>query len=450
MRFGTDGIRGVANVDLTPEVALAVGRAAARVLGLGEPWVLGRDTRRSGPMLEAAVLAGLTAEGADAVPLGVVPTPAVAHAARRLGAPGVVISASHNPFADNGVKLFAPGGRKLADDEETAVEDALAELLAGASSPRAEREGAPGLGVGAVLPGAEELVDGYVADVAAALDGRDLAGLRVVVDCGNGAASETGPRILRRLGADVVVLHAAPDGANINAGCGSTDPTDLRVAVVEHGAAVGLAFDGDADRVIAVDEAGALVDGDQMLAIFAVDLARRGQLPGNAIATTVMANLGLRRALAASGIGLVETPVGDRHVWAAMAADGLAVGGEQSGHLIFAAHADSGDGALTGVLLLDALRRAGTPLSELAGIVTRFPQVLRNVRVADRSGLDAAGGFWAEVRAVEADLGDSGRVLVRPSGTEPVVRVMVEAASDDAAAACADRLAAALATALGP
>jgi len=443
VRFGTDGIRGVANVDLTPEIALAVGRSAARVLG--DRFVVGRDPRRSGPMLEAALVAGLTAEGVDPVLLGVVPTPTVAFASRLLDVPGAVISASHNPFADNGIKFFAAGGRKLPDALEAAVESDLAARLDG-TTVASGREGAA---VGTAGEGTD-LIDAYVEHVVATVDGTDgLGGMEIVVDCSNGAASELGPRILRALGAVVTVINASPDGTNINAGCGSTDPAQLQAEVVARGAAAGLAFDGDADRVIAVDERGALVDGDQILAVCAIDMAARGALVGNTFAITVMSNLGLRRAMAERGLALVETPVGDRHVWAAMEEHGLALGGEQSGHVIFAEHAETGDGILTGVLLLDAVNRSGASLSELAGVVTRFPQVLLNVRVGDRAGLDGADAFWAEVRAVEAELGDAGRVLVRPSGTEPVVRVMVEAATDEQATELADRLATALAGALG-
>jgi phosphoglucosamine mutase len=448
VRFGTDGIRGVANVDLTPEVAMAAGRAAARVLGAGSsgrPFVIGRDTRRSGPMLEAALVAGLAAEGVDAMVLGVAPTPTVAFASQMLDVPGAVISASHNPFPDNGIKFFAAGGRKLPDALEDALESSLAALLDGTTIAA----GRPGTGVGITLPGGD-LLDAYVEHVTGAVAGRDLGGIEIVVDCSHGAASEIGPRILRALGAVVTVINADPDGTNINAGCGSTDPTHLQEAVVACGAAAGLAFDGDADRVIAVDERGALVDGDQILAVCAIDFAARGVLTGDALAVTVMSNLGLRRALAEREISLVETPVGDRHVWAAMEQHGLVLGGEQSGHVIFAEHANTGDGILTGVVLLDVARRAGAPLSELAGVVTRFPQVLLNVRVGDRGGLESAEGFWAEVRAVEAELGAAGRVLVRPSGTEPVVRVMVEAPTDERADALAERLATALERALGP
>ncbi len=453
MRFGTDGIRGVANVDLTPEIAMALGRAAARVLGgassviasPASPFVIGRDTRRSGPMLEAALVAGLAAEGVDVMLLGVVPTPSVAFVCQMLDVPGAVISASHNPFADNGIKFFTAGGRKLSGAFEDALESELAALVDGTTIPA----GRSGSGVGTAKSGGD-MVDAYVEHVVGALAGRDVGGIEVVVDAGHGAASEIGPRILRALGAVVTVINAEPDGTNINAGCGSTDPTQLQEAVVARGAAAGLAFDGDADRVIAVDELGALVDGDQILAVCAIDFAARGVLASRALAVTVMSNLGLRRALAEHEISLIETPVGDRNVWSAMEQHGLVLGGEQSGHVIFAEHANTGDGILTGVMLLDVARRAGVPLSELAGVVTRLPQVLVNVRVHDRSGLSSAEGFWTEVRAVEAELGDTGRVLVRPSGTEPVVRVMIEAPTDERADALAERLTIALRRALGP
>lgn len=441
-RFGTDGIRGVAGVDLTPELVLALGRAAARVLGTAAPFLVARDTRRSGPMLEAAVTAGICAEGGHVESYSVLPTPGLANACRVHGAPGVMISASHNPFADNGVKLFAPGGRKLGDDTEAAVAEALAATLSDGGSARAGLE--LGDAARAPMPTA-----GYVNHLVGAVAPAALAGCSVVLDCGHGAAFRAAPEALRRLGAVVTVLNDAPDGCNINAGCGSTDPTGLAATVVELGARAGLAFDGDADRVIAVDEHGGIVDGDHMLAIAALDLKARGRLRGDAIVTTVMANLGLRHALESHGITVVETPVGDRHVIAAMEQQGLVLGGEQSGHVIFAQHSTTGDGPLTGILLLDAAARAGRPLSELAAVVTKYPQELRNVRVADRSGLDAAEGFWAEVRAAEAELGDDGRVLVRPSGTEPVVRVMVEAPSPERAGSLVEHLAATLTATLG-
>jgi phosphoglucosamine mutase len=438
LRFGTDGIRGVANRELTPELVTALGRAAVRVLGSDKPFVVGRDTRRSGPMVEAALVAGLCAEGANVVLVGVVPTPAVAHLARIRDAPAAVISASHNEYTDNGVKLFAPGGRKIPDELERQVERELTQLAAVAPAPG---PAGTGVGVASELRGA---VDEYVTHVIGALEGRRLDGLHVVVDCGNGAAFRAAPRVLRELGARVEVLHAAPDGTNINDRCGSTYPAELRETVVELGADAGLAFDGDADRVIAVDETGAIVDGDQIMLIAALDLKERGKLRGDAVVATVMSNLGLRRALAKEGVELVEVPVGDRHVSDELERRALALGGEQSGHVIFTDLATTGDGALTGVVLLDVVHATGHRLSRLAGVMDRFPQVLRNVRVGDRTLLDGDRKFWAVARDTQAELGDDGRVLVRPSGTEPVVRVMVEAATAQQAEAVADRLVAAV------
>ncbi len=443
LRFGTDGVRGVANVDLTPELTVALGRAAARALGSDRPFVVGRDTRRSGPMLEAALAAGLAAEGADVELLGVLPTPAVAYLAQTRDGPGAVISASHNPFADNGIKFFARGGRKLTDEIEERIEAELDGLLSG---PRPA--GPPGVGVGSVREIPDPLT-GYREHLEAALEGRRLEGLRVVIDCGHGAASPVAFPVLDRLGAKVEVRNAEPDGTNINHQCGATSPAGLQAEVVAAGAQVGLAFDGDADRLIAVDETGALVDGDHILAITALDLRARGRLAHDTVVATVMANLGFRRALDTHGIRMVETQVGDRYVLEAMEAEDIVLGGEQSGHVIFSDLATTGDGLLSGLVLLDVMARTGRPLSELASVVTKFPQVLRNIVVAHREGLAAATPFWAEVRAVEAELGDSGRVLVRPSGTEPVVRIMVEAGTAEAAEACTARLVAALTAALG-
>jgi phosphoglucosamine mutase len=451
LRFGTDGIRGVANRDLTPELVTALGRAAGRVLGTARPFFVGRDTRRSGPLLEAALVAGLCSEGADVERVGVLPTPAVAYLAQVFDGAGVVISASHNPYPDNGVKLFARGGRKIADEPEQRVEAELQRLADGGQSFAVQtgaEVGPEGGDVGVARDRLGAAAD-YVAHLAAALGGRRLDGQSVVVDCGHGAAYEVAPWALRVCGATVRVLHDQPDGTNINAGCGSTDPTKLRQAVLSAGAGAGLAFDGDADRVIAVDEQGNLVDGDQMLAIIALDLRERGELRGDAIVTTVMSNLGLRRALAEHGIGLVETPVGDRNVLTALEESGLSLGGEQSGHVIVADLATTGDGTLTGLLLLDAMTRHGRSLSELAAVVEPLPQVLRSVQVDDRAGLDDDGAFRAELEAVERQLGADGRVLVRPSGTEPVVRVMVEAPTAAAAETAATRLAAAVERACG-
>ncbi len=434
-RFGTDGVRGVANDELTVELTLALGRAAARVLAEpGGRVLVARDTRRSGPLLEAALAAGLAAEGVDVELVGVLPTPGLAFLGQRERVPAAMISASHNPFPDNGIKFFAPGGRKLPDAAEAEVEAVLDALRAEAPT------GNPtGRAVGTILRGSGHAA-AYVEHLVACLGGRRLDGLHVVIDCGHGAAGEVAPAALAAVGVDVEVLHVEPDGTNINAGCGSTHPEVLQAAVVERGAQAGLAFDGDADRVIGVDEKGRLVDGDQILVILGRDLLARGRLRGDRLVATVMSNLGMRRALAASGIELVETAVGDRYVLEAIEEHGLALGGEQSGHVIFSEHATTGDGILTGMLLLDAAVRAGQPLSELADLMERYPQVLHNVKVADRSKLDGAQAFWAEVRAVEAELGDEGRVLVRASGTEPLVRIMVEAASPEQAGETAERL----------
>ncbi|HEV3494882.1 MAG TPA: phosphoglucosamine mutase, partial [Actinomycetes bacterium] len=387
LRFGTDGVRGIANAELTPELVLALGRAAARVLGQGPsgslsgrsgPFLVGRDTRISGPLLQAALSAGLAGEGADVIDLGVLPTPGVAwlSAADRL--PAAMISASHNPFPDNGVKFFQAGGRKLSDETEDHLEAELDRLVA-AGGTETRRTGAD---LGRLLPG--NGVDRYMAALAASVDGRTLAGLSVVLDCGHGAASRVAPGVLRGLGAQVAVLNDAPDGVNINHGCGSTHPEDLQQEVVARGAAVGLAFDGDADRVLAVDHTGQLVDGDQIIAICALDRQAHGRLPGDTVVVTVMANLGFRQAMAANGIAMIETPVGDRYVLEEMERGGWALGGEQSGHIIFADLATTGDGVLTGLQVLDVMARTGRSLAELAGVMVRLPQVLRSVPVAAR------------------------------------------------------------------
>jgi len=442
LRFGTDGIRGVANRELTPELVTALGRAVARVLGADQPFVIGRDTRRSGPMLEAALVAGLCAEGADVLLVGVLPTPAVAQLAHERGAPAAMITASHNPFPDNGVKLFAVGGRKLTDDVERAIEHELRELASGAPFGPAGR----GVGVSAEL---RDALDQYVDRIVGVLEGRQLAGLHVVVDCGHGAAFRAAPRVLRELGVELEVLNAAPDGTNINADCGSTDPSALQRAVVEAGADVGLAFDGDADRLIAVDESGAIVDGDQLIAIAAFDLQERGLLRHNAVVVTQMSNGSLHRVLGEAGIEVVEVDVGDRNVLDALASRDLSLGGEQSGHLIYADLSTTGDGILAAVELLDVLDGTGQKLSRLAAVVTRSPQELRAVRVADKHLLDTDRAFWKAAQEAQDELGDSGRILVRPSGTEAVVRVMVEAATDEQARSVADRLVAAVERACG-
>jgi phosphoglucosamine mutase len=442
LRFGTDGVRGVANADLTPELALALGRAAVRVLG-GERYAVGRDTRRSGPLLEAALAAGLAGEGADVTVLGVVPTPEVAWWSVAENAPAAMVSASHNPFADNGIKLFSAGGRKLPDDVERRLEGELQRLLGAVVSgdAGARRLSVPtGADVGRIVPAAGDDGPhrGYAAAVAASIDGRRLDGLTAVVDCANGSASVVAPAVLRDLGVDVHVLHDQPDGTNINDRCGSTCMDGLARAVVERGADLGVAFDGDADRVLMVDAAGELVDGDQLIALCAVDRHERGTLPGDAVVVTVMTNLGFRLAMESHGIAVVETAVGDRYVLEALEERGLALGGEQSGHVIFRDLATTGDGLLTAVQALDTVVRRGRPLAEVAGVMTRLPQVLRNVRVARRDPA-VAEHLAADIAAVEDRLGALGRVLVRPSGTEPLVRVMVEAPTEvEAEAAVAD------------
>ncbi len=434
LRFGTDGVRGVANTELTVELVTALGRAAARVLGTNTAFVIGRDTRRSGPMLEAAFVAGLCAEGADVSLCGVLPTPGVSFLAAERGAPAAVISASHNAFGDNGIKLFGPGGRKIAEHLELQIEDELRAL-----ATEMPESGAAGVGVG-IASEHRTAFDDYVAHVIGAVEGRRLDGVHVVIDCGNGAAFRTAPAALRALGAEVDVLHASPDGTNINAACGSTDTSELRDAVRVSGASAGLAFDGDADRVIAVDERGEEIDGDQMLAVAAIDLHDRGLLRGDAVVATVMSNLGLRQALEPYDIELIETPVGDRNVLDELERRDLVLGGEQSGHVISILHGTTGDGLLTGILLLDAMTRRRRSLSELASVMTRVPQVMHNVEVTDPTVLNADAVFWNRVRAIDDELGDDGRVLVRPSGTEPVVRVMVEANDEDDAAEVAQRL----------
>jgi phosphoglucosamine mutase len=435
-RFGTDGVRGIANVELTPELVLALGRAIARTI-TATTFLVGRDTRRSGPMLQAVLSAGLAGEGADVIDVGVLPTPALAWLSEVRGVPAVVISASHNPFADNGIKLFAAGGTKLTVEMESAIEDELERILDGSvKGPRP----LVGQGVGG-LWAEPDARDSYVEHLGSLLDGRTLDGLRVVVDSANGAASALAARVYERLGAEVVAIGCDPDGTNINAGCGSTAPETLARAVVEHQAHLGLALDGDADRLLAVDAEGRLANGDELLALFALDLAERGQLAGNTVVVTVMTNLGFRRTMEARNIVVKETAVGDRYVLAALDKDGFALGGEQSGHIIFRRLATTGDGLLTGLVLADLVARTGEPLATLlSGLVDRVPQVLVNVPVPNTELLEMADAVWSAVAEEEVRLGDGGRVLLRPSGTESLVRVMVEAVGDGVAEEIAQRL----------
>jgi phosphoglucosamine mutase len=440
--FGTDGIRGVANLELTPELALAVGRAAAAELAGGseDPRVLiARDTRASGPMLEAALVAGIASQGADVGVCGVLPTPAVAHLVRQLGAhAGVVISGSHNPYQDNGIKFFGPDGGKLAEGQERGIEE---RIEAGSQPTGRER-----LGRIERIAGAGDL---YVELALRCLSGQSLAGLKVVVDCANGAAFQTSPQALRRAGAEVLAINDQPDGININADCGSTYPAGLCEQVVRSGAGLGLAHDGDADRVIGVDERGEIIDGDAMIAIMAIEAKQHGRLPGNLVVGTVMANLGFRRAMIAEGIELVETPVGDRYVVEAMRRTGAAIGGEQSGHIILMEHLGTGDGLMTGLSLAGTVAGSGKSLSELAQVVQRLPQVLVNVKVKDRDGLAASERVAEAIAEAEQAMGSDGRILIRPSGTEPLIRVMVEATEESVAHRTAASLASLISAELG-
>ncbi|MDQ7844608.1 MAG: phosphoglucosamine mutase [Armatimonadota bacterium] len=418
--FGTDGIRGVANVDLTPELAFKVGRAAAHVLGdAGGRFVIGHDTRLSGEMLEAALVAGICSTGGRVLRAGILPTPALAYLGRVHRAVAVAISASHNPVEDNGIKFFGPDGFKLPD----AVEDAIE-----ASLDRHDLRRAVGAEVGRteVLPDAAERYADYVASLATAR----CDGLRVVVDCAFGAACPVAPLVWERLGATVIPINAAPDGSRINVDCGSTHPEVIQAAVREHGADLAFAHDGDADRVIAADETGRIVDGDAIMGVCALHLARANRLPGNVVVATVMSNLGLELALRRAGLRLERTRVGDRYVLERMRELDARLGGEQSGHVIFLDHATTGDGLVTAVQVVNVMMETGRRLSDLAAPIERFPQVLKNVRVAVRDGIGAHPAVQAAVGEAERRLRGRGRVLVRPSGTEPLVRVMVEA--DDA------------------
>jgi phosphoglucosamine mutase len=445
--FGTDGVRGKANEALTAELALDVSVAAAHVLaetglfgGHTPVAVVGRDPRASGEFLEAAVVAGLASAGVNVIRLGVLPTPGVAYLTGFTGADlGVMLSASHNPMPDNGIKFFARGGSKLDDALEDAIEARVGEAW---SRPT-------GAGVGRVVDDAS-LVETYVAHLVSSLDTpTSLEGLKVVIDCANGGGHLTGPAAFQVQGAEVVAIHATPDGININENCGSTHPEDLQAAVVSAGADLGIALDGDADRCLAVDATGAMVDGDQILAILAVAMRDSGQLRGNTVVGTVMSNLGFKLAMEARGIGVEQTKVGDRYVLESMNANGFSLGGEQSGHVVMAEHATTGDGVLTGLHLMNRMASTGQSLAELASVMTRLPQVLINVRDVDKSRADSDPTLNQAVAEASAELGSSGRVLLRPSGTESVVRVMVEAQSGDEARRIAEHLAGVVQATLG-
>ncbi|CAL9299333.1 phosphoglucosamine mutase [Streptomyces sp. SudanB182_2057] len=448
--FGTDGVRGVANADLTAELALGLSVAAAHVLaeagtfeGHKPTAVVGRDPRASGEFLEAAVVAGLASAGVDVLRVGVLPTPAVAHLTGALGADlGVMLSASHNAMPDNGIKFFARGGHKLADELEDRIEAVY----------DSHRHGEPwerptGAGVGRVRS-YDEGFEQYIAHLLAVLPNR-LDGLKIVLDEAHGAASGVSPEVFARAGAQVVTIGAEPDGLNINDGCGSTHLDLLKAAVAEHGADLGIAHDGDADRCLAVDHTGEEVDGDQILAVLALALRERSALPADTVVATVMSNLGFKLAMEREGIRLVQTSVGDRYVLEEMKEHGYALGGEQSGHVIILDHATTGDGTLTGLLLAARVAQTGRTLRELASVMERLPQVLINVPDVDKSRVKTSADLAAAVAEAERELGETGRVLLRPSGTEPLVRVMVEAADIEQARSVAGRLADAVKAALG-
>jgi len=436
--FGTDGVRGLANRDLTAEMAVDLSVAAAHILGEVGAFadqrptaVVGRDPRASGEFLEAAVVAGLASAGVDVHRLGVVPTPGTAYLTATLDADlGVMISASHNAMPDNGIKFLARGGLKLDDELEDQIERRLEEPW--------QRPTGAGVGrVGDSHSGVATYISHLVATVPHRLDG-----LKIVLDCANGAAYEVGPAAFRELGAEVVTIHAEPDGLNINDGCGSTHLEDLQAAVVEHGADAGFAFDGDADRCLAADAAGTVVDGDQILALLALAARDAGRLVDDTVVATVMSNLGFRHAMEAAGITVVSTAVGDRYVLEAMRSGGFTLGGEQSGHVIMADHATTGDGVLTALHIAARMADSDSPLAELAGVMSRLPQVLVNVPDVDKAKVDSEPVLQGEVAIAASRLGDRGRVLLRSSGTEPLVRVMVEAPTHDEATQVAEHLAA--------
>jgi phosphoglucosamine mutase len=439
--FGTDGVRGVANGDLTPELAFAVGRAGAAVIArdqpLDKPIVVGRDTRLSGPMLEGAIVAGIASTGRNVVQLGIVPTPAVAAITASIeAAAGVMISASHNPVADNGIKFFGADGFKLSD----AVENEIESLLEAPDLPRPT-----GLDIGIVTQ-TRGLIDNYFAKLVEA--GADLHGMTVVVDGAFGAAYLVGPNIFERLGARVVALHCEDDGSRINVDCGATHLDALRTRVHEEiartsGPVVGVAFDGDADRVLFIDEAGEVMSGDHVMLILARDLDGRGELPGDTVVGTVMANMGFEKALAREGIRLVRAAVGDRYVLEALRSGGYRLGGEQSGHVIDLQRGTTGDGPMTAVALLGVAARMRTTLRALAAGLVEYPQVLLNVRVGDKSVTEHPSVRDA-ISGAERELAGEGRILVRPSGTEPLVRVMVEAGDEGRTRALAERVAEAI------
>ncbi|HEY2791693.1 MAG TPA: phosphoglucosamine mutase [Micromonosporaceae bacterium] len=435
--FGTDGVRGRANADLSPELAMAIAVASAHTLGERDRShppvaVVGRDPRASGEMLESAVVAGLASTGAIVVRLGVLPTPGVAFLVGEARADfGVMISASHNPMADNGIKLFAAGGQKLPDDVEDEIEAAI---VGGFDWKRPS---------GSQIGRVHDLLDGidsYTQHLISSAPNR-LDGLKVVVDCANGAASEVAPAVYEACGAEVIAIHAAPDGLNINEDCGSTHLDAIRAAVIEHGADIGIAHDGDADRCLAITAEGEVVDGDGIMAVLALAMRDAGTLVDDTLVVTVMSNLGLKLGMASHGIKIVETKVGDRYVLEALAVGGYSIGGEQSGHVVMPAYGTTGDGVLTALHLMARMAATSRSLSDLASVMTSLPQVLINVQVGDRTAGASAAEVVDAVEAATTELAGTGRVLLRPSGTEPLVRVMVEAQTQEQAEAVATRIA---------
>ncbi|HIW34498.1 MAG TPA: phosphoglucosamine mutase [Candidatus Paenibacillus intestinavium] len=434
--FGTDGVRGVANTELTPELAYKIGRCGGYVLTrtAHKPKVIiGRDTRISGNMLEAALTAGLLSIGADVISVGVLSTPAVAYLTRELQADaGVMISASHNPVEDNGIKFFAWDGFKLSDETELEIESLI----------DAEVDELPrpiGGDVGSVVS-SHQLADKYSQYLKTTVKGQ-FAGLKLVLDCAHGAAYELAPQIFKELGAEVITIGAEPDGKNINEGVGSTHPEFVREQVLAHGADVGLSFDGDADRLIAIDEHGEEVDGDFILCIIGDRMKREGKLKHDTVVTTVMANIGFFKGTEKIGLNTAQTAVGDRYVMEEMRRGGYNLGGEQSGHVIFLDHITTGDGIMTALQLVDTMQLSGKKLSELKGLMRKYPQKLVNVRVADKSRYEGNEAILQAVQEVEQELGDNGRVLVRPSGTESLIRVMAEGPEKELVDAYVDRIA---------
>lgn len=441
--FGTDGVRGLANKNLTAALALKLGAAAAQVLTKDRrsderrpTAVIGRDPRASGEMLAAALSAGLAYAGVDVLRVGVLPTPGVAFLTKDYGAAlGVVISASHNPMPDNGIKFFSAGGRKLPDSVEDEIEAAMAEL---------SDQGPTGTGVGRIIEEAGDARQRYLAHLAESAT-TDLSGIKVVVDAANGAASAVAPLAYEAAGAEVVAIFNQPDAYNINDNCGSTHIDKVQAAVLEHGADLGLAHDGDADRCLAVDAQGNVVDGDQIMAILAVGMKEDSDLRHNTLVATVMSNLGLKLAMQREGINMVETKVGDRYVLEELGRGGYSLGGEQSGHIVLPDFATTGDGTLSGLRIMARMASTGKSLAELASVMTVLPQVLINVPVSDKSAVLSDDAVVAARTEAENELGDSGRVLLRPSGTEELFRVMVEAENKEQARKVAGRIAAVVA-----